>query len=169
MLNTGSRFFSMVTTMLSQQSLVLKFFCKTMLAVALFMIGATSQSATSEGQLTVNITLNEMNTDSANPSTPGVCISQSLSQKTNALVRVVCGRDQFVSITAKPSTAFLGAHGGAFRYVIDSKVKNSGVNSCSQEHWEYCYPEAGIGTVTAMRVYNSNGSSNGSIEILLTF
>lgn len=134
------------------------------IAFALSTGFATSHGATSEGQLSVHIVLSDVNT--TQPSKPGVCISQTLSRQTNALVRVVCGRGEFVSISANPNVRFLGTHGGAFRYFLNSSISRSGVEAGLLEQWENFYP--GIGTVTAMRVYNATGTQS-PIEILLTF
>ncbi|NJS35282.1 MAG: hypothetical protein HC765_00765 [Brachymonas sp.] len=43
----------------------------------------------------------------------GICISSSLSQVTNAIVRVTCQGNQFVSIEPQPGRPFVGTHGGA--------------------------------------------------------
>ena len=96
----------------------------------------------------------------------GVCISQSLSEKTNAVVRVVCGSGQFVSITANPNARFLGTHGGAFRYMLSPATVYSKPQSTDQGGLLDFYP--GLGTVTAWRVYNADGSEE-QLEVLLTF
>ena len=96
----------------------------------------------------------------------GVCINQSLSEKTNAVVRVVCGSGQFVSITANPNARFLGTHGGAFRYVLSPATIYSNSQSIDQGSLLDFYP--GSGTVTAWHVYNVDGSEK-LLEVLLTF
>ena len=105
-----------------------------------------------------------MNT--AAQSAPGVCISETLSERTNALVRVVCGTGQFVSITANPNSRFLGSHGGAFRFVLNPVNTNSDSQFVGQGRANDFYP--GTGTVTAWRIYNVN-DSEGPLEVLLTF
>jgi hypothetical protein len=135
---------------------------------------AVSHAATSAGQFSVNITVTGTDTGSgtssgintAAQSAPGVCISQTLSEKTNALVRVVCGTGQFVSITANPNARFLGANGGAFRFVLSPGSTDSGSQLLGQGRTNDFYP--GAGTVTAWRIYNVNGS-DGTFEVLLTF
>ena len=135
---------------------------------------ASSQAATSAGQFSVNITLNGTHTGSvasagvntAAQSAPGVCISQTLSEQTNALVRVVCGTGQFVSITANPNVRFLGTNGAAFRFVLSANDTNSDSQLLGQGRTNDFYP--GVGTVTAWRIYNVNGSE-GLLEVLLTF
>jgi hypothetical protein len=74
------------------------------------------------------------------------CISQSLSDATGAIVRVVCRSGQFVSIEAKPDGPFLGVHGGAFRYYFANGLP---------AHLRFLggsNPWVGPGTVTSIRV-----------------
>jgi len=135
---------------------------------------AVSQAGTSTGQLSVNITLTGTNTGAAGSrgvntaaqSVPGVCISETLSERTNALVRVVCGTGQFVSITANPNARFLGTHGGAFRFVLSQGNPSSDPQLAGQGRANDFYP--GTGTVTSWRVDNVDGSE-GPLEVLLTF
>ena len=107
------------------------------------------------GQFGVIIVLNP-------PSQSGVCVSQTSSEQTNALVRIVCTTGQYVSIIPIPGKPFLATHGGAFRYNLQggqySTVLPAGANSF--------YP--GAGTVTALRIYNANGS-DGPLEMLVSF
>lgn len=127
---------------------------------------AASHAVTSTGQFSVNIVLAGAGANSAQQSAPGVCISQTLSEKTNALVRVVCGTRQFVSITANPNARFLGTHGGAFNYVVTAGNRYSDPLQNSEVGASGFYP--GTGTVTAWRIYNANGSEE-LLEVLLTF
>lgn len=133
-----------------------------------------TQAATSAGQFSVNITVNGNNTvpgassgvNTAAQSAPGVCISQTLSEQTNAVVRVVCATGQFVSIAANPNARYLGTNGGAFRFVLSANDTTSDAQLLGQERTNDFYP--GVGTVTAWRIYNVNGSDE-PFEILLTF
>ena len=139
---------------------------------------AASHATTSAGQFSINITLTATNIGSGSSpgasagintavqSPPGVCISQTLSEQTNAVVRVVCGTGQFVSITANPGKRFLGVNGGAYRFVLSSGSTGTGPQSGSLGLSNDFYP--GIGTVTAWRVYNVDGSDS-PLEVLLTF
>lgn len=126
----------------------------------------TCQAATSAGQFSVNIALTGAAANTAQQSPPGVCISQTLSERTNAMVRVVCGTRQFVSITANPNARFLGTHGGAFNYVVTAGNRYSDPLQNSEVGASGFYP--GTGTVTAWRIYNANGSEE-LLEVLLTF
>jgi len=45
-----------------------------------------------------------------------VCVSETLSTRANAQVRVVCTTGRVVAISAMPGKLFLGTHGGAVRY-----------------------------------------------------
>lgn len=97
----------------------------------------------------------------------GICVSQSLSEQANAVVRVLCGTSQFVSITPNPSARLLGSHGGAFNYVLGSGKtgsESSLVGGLGRSNDFY----PGTGTVTALRIYNVDGS-DGPLEVLLTF
>lgn len=149
----------------SREAPVASLLCKWAVAITLCTGAAVSYGAASEGQLSVHITLSNSTADTAQLSAPGVCISQTLSLQTNALVRVVCGNGQFVSISTNPNARFLGTHGGAFRYAFSSS-SSFGTNSGLQGQWENFYP--GTGTVTAMHVHNVAGTDS-PIEILLTF
>jgi len=113
----------------------------------------------------VSITLNNPNVV-VPPSAPGglpaatersaICTNETLNEQTNAMVRVVCGSSQFVSITPSPGKPFLGTHGGAFRYALGTS-NFAGILS-----------RAGTGTVTALRIYNATGL-NGPLEMLVSF
>lgn len=127
---------------------------------------ATSQAATSAGQFSVNITVTGVGNNLNQQSAAGVCISQTLSGQTNAVVRVVCRTGQFVSITANPNARFLGTHGGAFNYVVTAGNRYSDPLQNSEVGASGFYP--GTGTVTAWRIYNANGSEE-LLEVLLTF
>ena len=126
-------------------------------------VGHSSAGQTAS-QFGVNIVL--VRPSSAVSAEQGVCISQSLSEKTNAVVRVVCRSGQFVSITANPNARFLGTHGGAFRYALSPATIYSNSQSIDQGSLLDFYP--GSGTVTAWHVYNVDGSEK-LLEVLLTF
>lgn len=126
-------------------------------------------AGTGSALLSVSITLSNPNAvvppapgGSPAPITrPSVCISETLSEQTNAMVRVVCATGQFVSITPLPGKAFLGTHGGAFRYTQDA-------GSFSPAPTGKAMPQTGAETVTALRIYNANGS-DGPLEMLVSF
>ena len=138
------------------------------LGLLLFINMATSQADTSVGRFSVIVNLTSPGTglNTAAQSPPGVCISETLSELTNAVVRVVCGTKQFVSITANPNARFLGTHGGAFRFVLNPAYATAGPQSSGQGRADEFYP--GTGTVTALRIYNVDGSE-APLEVLLTF
>lgn len=130
---------------------------------------AVGNAATSGGQLSVNITVTASGGAGANTaaqSAPGVCISKTLSQRSNALVRVVCKSGQFVSITANPNARFLGVNGGAHQYVLNTDMQRSGSLTGLLGQSNDFNP--GTGTVTAWQVYNVDGSDT-PFEVLLTF
>ena len=95
------------------------------------------------------------------------CISQSLSEQANAVVRVICGTSQFVSITPNPSARLLGSHGGAFNYVLGAGRTASQSASVGGLGFSNDF-SPGTGTVTALRINNVDGTE-GPLEVLLTF
>ena len=76
----------------------------------------------------------------------GACVSQSLSDATGGIVRVVCTSGQFVSIEANPNGPFLGVHGGAFRYYFANGIPSDLRFLGGSDAW------IGPGTVTSIRV-----------------
>lgn len=93
---------------------------------------------------------------------PGICISQTLSEKTNATVQVACNSGQFVSIAPRPGSRFIGTHGGAYRYKLDAGRFHGLIPSGEP------FPFAGNGTITALRIYNTDGN-DGPLELLVSF
>ncbi len=122
------------------------------------LLGAWAVSAdagTARGTFPVNITL-------GNPAfggTSGFCISQTLSQATNAIVTVTCATNQFVSIAPRTGIPFVGTHGGAFRYMFES----GGLTPPGDPLWYF-----GSGTVTTLRVYHVDQQER-AMEVEVTF
>lgn len=124
---------------------------KQITALAALLVGTASFADTITGSFHVNISMT---------SRPGLCLSESLSAATNASVQVVCQSGQFVSIDPSPGRAFLGVHGGAFRYFLlpsGSTLLGGGIS-----------PFMGKGTVTELRLYNV-GSPDEPLEVLISF
>lgn len=138
-------------------------------------------AGTSSGLFTVTIRLNNPNAIQPAPATGAsaaiapapvtggsvavasdVCVSQTLSEQTNSLVQIVCKTGQFVSITPLPGKPFLGTHGGAFRYSF------SGNRLAGGSMFDANGASIGAGTVTALRIYNANGT-DGPLEMLVSF
>jgi hypothetical protein len=90
----------------------------------------------------------------------GVCISEALSEETNALVNVTCNSGQFVSISPAANKPFVGTHGGAFRFYFDAQDRLAMAPQV--------FPYSGTGTITALRIYNADGQ-DGSLEMMVTF
>jgi hypothetical protein len=90
------------------------------------------------------------------------CISQTLSARTQAEVQVACSTGQFVDIEPADGKPFLGTQGNAFRYRIPFTSQMGG--------WLVANADAylGAGTITALRIYNVNGSE-GPVELLVSF
>ena len=123
-----------------------------LIALALGALAAPSGAATVGGTFDVSISLTAPGT----PPPPGggatptgsadFCVSQSLSDATGAIVRVVCKSGQFVSIEPRPGSPFLGVHGGAFRHYFASGVPADLRFLGGTDPW------IGPGTVTSIRV-----------------
>jgi hypothetical protein len=95
------------------------------------------------------------------PAGNGFCTSESLSEKTQATVTVVCATGQFVSIKPMPGKPFPGSHGGAYRYVMD----RASVGPPSSSEFN---PFIGTGTVTSLRVLDIGGRES-LLEFLVSF
>jgi hypothetical protein len=89
----------------------------------------------------------------------GICISQSLSEATGAVVRVVCRNGHFVSISPRPGQRFLGTHGGAYNYYF-----GPGYGAIHRT----ALREGGTGTVTSFRVYSIE-EADGLLDLLVSF
>ena len=127
---------------------------QTLLALAALSISLECAAGVGSGTFRVNISVNDPVGNSA------LCVSQSLSQSTGALVQVVCSTGQFVSIGPRPGAPFAGVHGGAFSYYLNPApdFQLEGSRSVMQ----------GTGTVTEYRVYSRDGIDQ-FIDILVSF
>ena len=132
----------------------------TVLAAALAAAPAFAGSAA--GQFTVNITLSTTANGGPGTAPPasGLCISQSESEQTGAIVRVVCQTGQFVSISPRPGARFIDTHGGAYAYYfgpMSSAPMFTGAGDMA----------GAMGTVASLRVYAGEGA--GVLDMLVTF
>lgn len=94
------------------------------------------------------------------PPSAGYCISQTLGQSTNAIVKVVCGSNEFVSISPPSGAPFgVGTHGGAYRFLFAPGVPVSRDDPL----WHM-----GLGTVTTARILREDGKEE-TMEILVSF
>lgn len=114
-------------------------------------------AATASGAFNVKISLSA-------PNERGICISSTLSQQTNALVKVICAGGQFVSIEPRPGSNFVGVHGGAWRF---SFPKNAAIPAFLMGDGE-TQSGIGTGTVTAMRVLGLQERDE-TLELLVSF
>lgn len=97
----------------------------------------------------------------ANTPSTGICTSQSASNATQAMVRVVCSSGQFVSIESAPGRPFVGVHGGAYRFNFGPGLPAPALASNFNLG-------IGAGTVTALRIVHT-GSSRSPLEMLVSF
>ena len=95
------------------------------------------------------------------------CVSGSLSASSNAIVRVVCGSNQFVSIEPRPGAPILGTNGGAFRFNFGPGAATPPPVFSSNNNLP-ANPYVGVGTVTSFRVLNLVGDM-GLLEFLVSF
>lgn len=123
------------------------------LALVALSLSLECAAGVGSGTFRVNISVNE-------PGKSALCVSQSLSQSTGALVQVLCSTGQFVSIGPRPGAPFAGVHGGAFTYYFSPTpdFQLEGSRSLMQ----------GSGTVTEYRVY-SRDRYDQFIDILVSF
>lgn len=91
----------------------------------------------------------------------GICRSETLSERTGALVRVVCESGQFVSISPRPGRRFFGTHGGAFTFSF-------GPFFGSAQHSGDGVPAGGAGTIASFRVFSVE-ATDGPIDMLVSF
>jgi hypothetical protein len=94
----------------------------------------------------------------------GVCISTTLSQQTNALVKVTCQGGQFVSIEPREGRPFVGVHGGAYRFAFG---RNTAIPAFLQGDSDIL-AQVGQGTITALRVLNLTERDE-RLELLVSF
>ena len=125
-----------------------------LLALVALSLSLECAAGVGSGTFRVNISVNNPAGNSA------LCVSQSLSQETGAVVKVLCSTGQFVSIGPRPGAPFAGVDGAAFTYYFsptpDFRLDTS--RSVMQ----------GSGTVTEYRVY-SRDQYDRFIDILVSF
>jgi hypothetical protein len=125
---------------------------------AAFACFAGSTSST----FSVNISLYSGGSNSSSGSNgSGVCISQSLTEQNNAVVRVVCDSGQFVSISPIPGGRFVGSHGGAYAFYFGSSYRSVNIAGFG----EFAH---GAGSVAAYRVFGVT-ESEGRLDMLVVF
>ena len=90
-----------------------------------------------------------------------VCVSENLSAETHALVRVVCGRDEFVDIRPQPGHPFTGVHGAAFRFHFSG-------GGLAEENVSTSDYFAGGGTITTWRTLFADAERQ-RLELLVSF
>ncbi|MCG2594918.1 hypothetical protein LZ009_19235 [Ramlibacter sp. XY19] len=119
-----------------------------------FMVAGNALALGESAPLRVSITLNGPQDQR--------CISLSLSEHTQAEVRVVCSTGQFVDIEPAAGKQFTGTHGSAYRYRLPMAANFGGSLLTPGDAY------VGGGTITALRIYNVNGS-DGPLEMLVSF
>lgn len=112
-------------------------------------------AGTASGAFSVQITLHSR-------ATQGLCISQSLSEASNATVQVACSGGQFVSIEAAPGQPFLGPQGSAYRLWFGPG------SPLPQAQAADVTPYLGTGTVTRLQLRKLN-EQDAPLEILVSF
>lgn len=129
------------------------------LGVAALSAASVCVAGTDSAVFGVNISL--VTGNSASPAAAGVCISQTLSEKNGATVRVVCESGQFVSISPLPGGRFAGSHGGAYSFHFGSSYR--GINVAGFGEFAH-----GAGSVAAFRVFGVT-EIDGRLDLLVSF
>ena len=131
------------------------------LALAALVLSFNCAAGTSSGTFSVNISLSNPGAPPVAPATPPgtVCVSQTLSDLTGALVQVLCSTGQFVSIGPRPGAPFI-AHGGAYSYYLSvgTGSRLAGLGGLP----------VGAGTVTEYRLFSVD-QANGTVDLLVGF
>jgi hypothetical protein len=127
-------------------------------ALAALLLSFNCAAGSGAAAFSVDITLSNPGAPGTPPSS-GVCISQTLSDLTGALVQVLCSTGQFVSISPKAGAPFI-AHGGAYSYYLS-------VGTGSRIAGLGGLPSGGA-TVTEYRVFTVD-EANGTIDLLVGF
>jgi hypothetical protein len=129
-------------------------------SIALLLAGLLTATACSAGTVSgaFNVSVD------LKPHPTGICINTSESNQTNAWVRVTCQGGQFVSIEPRDGGAFVGTHGGAYRYAFSaiSAVPAGLLGTRTLDDW------IGQGTITALRVLNLTERDE-RLELLVSF
>lgn len=112
-------------------------------------------AGTASGVFNVQITL-------YSPASQSICISQALSEASNATVQVACTSDQFVSIEPAPGQPFLGPQGSAYRLWFGPG------SPLPQAQAADVTPHLVTGTVTRLQVRNLKEQDD-PLEILVSF
>jgi hypothetical protein len=132
------------------------------LGVAALAAASVCIAGATGGIFGVNISLNGGGSNSpSEDNSSGVCISQTLSEQNNAIVRVVCESGQFVSISAIPGGRFVGSHGGAYTFYFGSSYRSVNVAG----YGEFAH---GAGSVAGFRVFGVT-ESEGRLDMLIEF
>jgi len=118
------------------------------------------------GNFTVNICVKSgADCVAPSPAAPatlsGVCTSEALSERTRAVVRVVCATGQFVSIAPLPGGRVIGTQGGAYTYFFGSSF-GSLQRADSGEF------ATGGGSIASFRIFNVT-EIEGPVEMLVSF
>jgi hypothetical protein len=115
---------------------------RSVVAAWLLFLSGIVWAGTAEGRFNVNITLVPRG---------DFCVNTVLSQQVNAVVRVTCNSNLFVSIEPSSLGGFsAGMHGGAHLHFTRS-ISGLGTNSISST---LAFVDGGAGTTAAQRVFD---------------
>lgn len=112
-----------------------------LIGIFLASIQAAATAGTASATLTVGATLTN---PGSNPSQG--CVSQAFSNSSNAIVKVVCGTSQVLSIEPMPGRPILGTNGAAFRFALSAGLAAPAPTS--------------VVSTNASNVNNSSGNGN---------
>lgn len=135
---------------------------KAVFGLAALAAAGICMAGSASGTFGVNISLyTGSGSSSGGSNSSGVCISQSLTEQNNAVVRVVCDTGQFVSISPIAGGRFVASHGGAYNFYFGSSYR--AVNIAG--YGEFAH---GAGSVAAYRVFGVT-ESEGRLDMLVVF
>ena len=121
------------------------------------MLAAQCLAGNTSGAFSVTVSVTVAG---GSPTLPaGVCVSQSLSLESGAIVTVVCDSGQFVSISPVPGARFVGTHGGAYTYSFGT------VGGTSASSGDFT---GGTGSIASFRVFGVT-ESEGRLDLLVSF
>jgi hypothetical protein len=141
---------------------------QTIIATMCLLAGLAAGFAGAAGLRSGNFAVNICLSDTGNCAPPAVasvakpssvCTSETLSERTGAVVKVVCASGQFVSIGPRQGGRFIDTHGGAYTYSFGPSFLN---RTGSGEF------ASGTGTVASFRIYNVR-EIEGPLEMLVSF
>jgi len=120
------------------------------------LVASAASGTTAKSQLTITVKVAPAER----------CTSQTLEQPSASVVQVVCRSGNFVTIVPAPGN-FVGPQSSAYRYYIrNDRVMGQFLPTGVQEFQD---EEAGVGTVTGLRLVSGSSAADNLFELLISF